>query len=206
MVVATNRTPILQSVLEKAYATAPSNISKLTPSLAKRAEISENRVLTSPSMRSINSPAPMSSKKPLGRPITASSNLQRMVLVARQATLCARSLSESASWDEDLLTPRERHRPAGWTARAGLRSRQCPSASSESDCGPAAVIAAPETLAEAALNVPSGVTARPPRPTAPYPPTRTCSRFRFHAVHTSDHSPSAPVIRADGSGEIPTPP
>ena len=39
----------------------------------------------------------------------------------------------------------------------------------------------------------SGATARPPGPTDPsYPPARAYSRFRFHAVHTRLHSPSAP--------------
>ena len=39
----------------------------------------------------------------------------------------------------------------------------------------------------------SGATARPPGRTDPtYPPARAYSRFRFHAVHTRLHSPSAP--------------
>ena len=101
----------------------------------------------------------------------------------------ARSLSESWSRDYEVSEPRgPPRRPPGSVAhsrvpkqglREGLRLF-----GRDRD--------ASNTL-QRVSGARSGATARPPGPTDPsYPPARAYSRFRFHAVHTRLHSPSAP--------------
>ena len=128
------------------------------------------------------------------RPFAASSFWSDSGLIFRCRTHASclgttRSLSESWSRDYEVSEPRgRRRRPLGSVAhsrvpkqglREGLRLF-----GRDRD--------ASNTL-QRVCGARSGATAGPPGRTDPtYPPARAYSRFRFHAVHTRLHSPSAP--------------